>query len=243
MGRHSSATEPSKRSGRAAARLRRAAGYTLVESMIASVLLAVSVIGVSGTILSSYAHDQQSIAQGDAVAAAETLMSELTALPFTAGSANDVGLMDFATYSDTSQSNQVTVATADASSKKGKTSKVKKVKKKDGSSGDDANVGLVGDVVGLIGGLLGTSGTSTSNTGTGGSSGTSSSSASTAVTTSSRTASRSASVIREDTLNGVPNATGDLAIVTVDVTIGTGQKVRMRRLVSSAEAASTVAGN
>src|SRR4051794_36909611 len=71
--KHTSATKPSRPVLRRRHVVTRA-GFTLVESMIASALLAVAVLGVSGTILSSYAHDKQSIATRDAVNAAEAMM-------------------------------------------------------------------------------------------------------------------------------------------------------------------------
>ena len=235
MGRHTLTT--SRSIGRSAARIRHPGGYTLVESMIASALLATSVIGVSGTILSSYAHDQQSIEQASAIAAAESLMSELTVLPFTAGAADDVGLMDFASYSDTTTSGQATVATAKVATIKGKENKNASTNQ----TNDSTTSGVIGDVVGLVGGLLGGSG-STSNTGTGSTgSGTSGTPTAYATPTSSAapvSTSRVVSVVRHDTLNGPVVATGDLAIVTVDVTIGAGQVMRVKRLVSSTEAAS-----
>jgi Tfp pilus assembly protein PilV len=236
MGRHTSAT---RRSGR---RLRQPGGYTLVESMIASALLATSVIGVSGTILSSYDHDQQSVQQASAIGAAESLMSELTALPFTAAAADDVGLMDFVSYSDTTTSGQANVATAKVAQGKGKKNKVKK------ADGTESNV--VGDVLGLVGGLLGVT-SSSSNSGSGSSSsgsgssgsGSSSSFVSSTPTIAPVAVSRVATVARYDTLNGPVAAAGDLAIVTVtvDVTVGSGQVMRVRRLVSSTEAASGTA--
>ena len=200
--------------------------------MIASVMLAVSVIGVSGMILSSYAHDEHSAAQNEAIATGEALMEELSALPFTAGSSDDVGLADFASYSDTTTSGVTTVATAKKAQTKGKSNLARLIKRLKKNADDDNQVGLIGNLVGLVNGLL-----SNSNA----NNGTPPSSTPVATTATPLTASRAVSVARMDTLNGAPAAAGDLALVTVDVTMSTGQVMRIRRLVSSTEAASTTA--
>jgi Tfp pilus assembly protein PilV len=215
-----------------------------MEAMIASALLATSVIGVSGAILSSYAHDEQSTAQSDTINAAESLMDELTALPFTAASATDVGLMDFASYSDTTTSGQAKVATAKLAETRAPTSG-------SGNSGNGNSNNNQGSLVsglattlrGLLGGLLGSSSSSgSSGSGSSGSGSGSSSSSTTTTTTNTstpQTVYRTASVERKDTINGLASATGDLAIVTVDAKLSTGQTIRVRRLVTSTEAAST----
>lgn len=215
--------------------------------MIASVLLAASVVGVSGMILSSYAHDEQSASQNEAIATGEALMEELTALPFTAGATSDVGLMDFASYTDTTSSGQSTMATAKQAQINGKTNSSQSIKRTKKTSDDDNLVGLVGNVVGLVGGLL--TGGSSSNSGSsnsGSGSGTAVTPTSTTVATPASpaiilTATRAVSIDRKDTLTGISSITGDLALVTVDVTMGNGQVMRVRRLVSSTEAASTAA--
>lgn len=208
-------------------------GFTLVESMMASVLLAFSVVGVSGVILSSYAHDRQSIARRDAVAAANALMSELTALPFVAGSATDVGLTDFSSYSDTTTSSNGKSATAQAAQNKGKTT---------AAATASGQAGLVSGVLGLVNGLLGGSSSNAHVHNSGSPTPAATTPAPTVTTTvPATTASRTVTVYRENTINGPSTPTGDLAVVTVDASIGDGQVIRIRRLVSSTEAESTVA--
>lgn len=213
-------------------------GFTLVESMIASSLLAASVVGVSGTILASYDNDQQSISQRDATVAAESLMDELTALPFESATATDVSLSDFASYSDTSQSGQATVASAKVNEQKGGLLGTVV----GGVVGTVGNV--VGGIVGLIGGLLG-GGSSGGGSGSGSSSATPTAMtitpSNTNTTLSQNTVNRVVSVVRSDTLNGPSSPTGRFALVTVDAALSNGQTVRIRRLVTSTEAGSAAA--
>lgn len=236
------------------------AGFTLVESMVASVLLSVSVVGVSGTILSSYEHDVQSKRQHDAVRSAESLKEELTALPMDPASSSDVGLTDFASYSDTIAGGQASVATASkASTKQAAAAAAGGSSSGSGttSTGSTSGGGLLGGTLGLVGGVVGgllgggsssggSSGT-TSGTTSGGTSGTTSggtTTQTTSITTSTQAAlatpqsaaTRTVKVERVGALNGAITSTGPLAIVTIDAVVG-GQTVRLKRLVSTTEAA------
>src|SRR5688500_16411008 len=71
----------------------RAGGYTLAESMIASVVLAASVVGIAGTLAASY---QQNTVRGNTTTAlnlAQQLMEEIGAKPveLPAGQTNNPG--------------------------------------------------------------------------------------------------------------------------------------------------------
>ena len=202
------------------------AGFTLVEAMMASVILSVSVVGVSSTILASYASDVQSARQHDAVRAAQSLQDELTGLPMDAPSTSDVGLMDFANYSDSLAPGQVVVATAAKTSAKQTSAGTTNT-----PSSSATNTGLIGRAVGIDTGVLG------------GSTGTGVSTTNVATATAGLNAVRTVSIARSATVGGTADAAGALAVVTIDVTVGPNQTVRLKRLVSSTEAAANAGGS
>ena len=74
-------------------RVRRAGGYTLAESLIASVVLAIAIVGIAGTLAASY---QQNSVRGNtttALSLAQQLMEEMAAKPMDppAGQTNKPG--------------------------------------------------------------------------------------------------------------------------------------------------------
>lgn len=75
-------------------------GYTLVECMLASTLLCVTVVAVSGAISASYAQDEFAAQRQKALATASQLLDEVTALPIDAASVNDPSIMKYNSYSD-----------------------------------------------------------------------------------------------------------------------------------------------
>lgn len=95
------------------AQTRRSRGFTLLESLVASVVLAILVLGVVGSLTTSYAQSQVVRTNGTAVMLARQLTDEMTAKPFstsvefgpgagmtTRGSFTSVN--NYAGYSDTS---------------------------------------------------------------------------------------------------------------------------------------------
>ena len=85
----------------------RPAGFTLVESLIASVVLAVAVVGISGTIADAYQQSRQQVYAAEATQLARQLIEEISAKPFEvpAGSPNNAvgwsaGNANRATYDD-----------------------------------------------------------------------------------------------------------------------------------------------
>jgi prepilin-type N-terminal cleavage/methylation domain-containing protein len=85
----------------------RRAGFTLVESLIASVVLAVAVVGISGTLASSYQQSKDQVSSAEATQLARQLMEEISGKPFEVpqGSANNAvgwsgGNRNRATYDD-----------------------------------------------------------------------------------------------------------------------------------------------
>lgn len=83
-------------------------GYTLVEAMIASTLLSVSVVAISGAINASYAHDQFARDKQLALASGAQLLDELTALPIDSATAGNPSIMTYSTYSDEGAINELT---------------------------------------------------------------------------------------------------------------------------------------
>jgi len=66
-------------------------GFTLVESLIASVVLAVAVVGIAGTIAASYQQSKDQVSVAEATQLARQLIEEISARPFEvpAGSASN----------------------------------------------------------------------------------------------------------------------------------------------------------
>ena len=66
-------------------------GFTLVESLIASVVLAVAVVGIAGTIAASYQQTKDQVSVAEATQLARQLIEEISARPFEvpAGSASN----------------------------------------------------------------------------------------------------------------------------------------------------------
>lgn len=82
-------------------------GFTLVESLIASVVLAVAVVGISGTLATAYQQSKDQVSSAEAMQLARQLMEEISAKPFKvpAGSGTDAvgwsaGNRNRATYDD-----------------------------------------------------------------------------------------------------------------------------------------------
>ncbi len=83
-------------------------GFTLVESLIASVVLATAVVGIAGTLAASYQQSRDQVSSAEATQLARQLMEEISAKPFevptgtadTAGFAS--GNINRATFDDVS---------------------------------------------------------------------------------------------------------------------------------------------
>lgn len=75
-------------------------GFTLVESIIASALLSVTVVAVSGAISASYAQDQYAADRAAALKSGTQLLNEVSALPLDAASAANPSIMKYASYTD-----------------------------------------------------------------------------------------------------------------------------------------------
>jgi prepilin-type N-terminal cleavage/methylation domain-containing protein len=82
-------------------------GFTLVESLIATVVLAVAVVGIAGTLAASYQQTREQISAAEATQLARQLMEEISARPFAvpAGNPNNAtgwsgGNYNRATYDD-----------------------------------------------------------------------------------------------------------------------------------------------
>ena len=100
---------PSPSTDRGRWRPRRRAAFTLVESLIASVVLAVAVVGISGTLAATYQQSRSQVAAAEATQLGRQLMEEISAKPFAVppGSANNAagwsaGNANRATYDDVS---------------------------------------------------------------------------------------------------------------------------------------------
>ncbi|HEV2295821.1 MAG TPA: prepilin-type N-terminal cleavage/methylation domain-containing protein [Tepidisphaeraceae bacterium] len=61
---------------------RQRAGFTLVESLIASVVLAVTVVGIAGTLAATYQNARDQSSAAEATQLARQLMEEISARPF-----------------------------------------------------------------------------------------------------------------------------------------------------------------
>jgi Tfp pilus assembly protein PilV len=70
-----------------------------MESMLASAVLAVSVVAVAGTMTSSYQQEQYALDRAKAVALASQTLEELAALPMESSNGS-AGLADYADYQD-----------------------------------------------------------------------------------------------------------------------------------------------
>ncbi len=57
-------------------------GFTLVESLIASVVLAVAVVGIAGTLAASYQQAKDQVSISESTSLARQLMEEISAKPF-----------------------------------------------------------------------------------------------------------------------------------------------------------------
>jgi hypothetical protein len=182
-------------------------GYSLVEGMIASVLLAGSVVGVSGTVLSSMAHDQHSREQSAAMRSGSQLMDEVAALPISSTHANRVSLMDFANYADDINA-EASLPIVPA---------VAAVKAHGGAGapqGDDDE----DDEDDLPGGNTGQNAPEPAP-----------------VARNPYSANRVVSIERRQSVGGPIDSNGDFAIVSVSVTGANGRTIVIKRLVSAAE--------
>ncbi len=150
-----------------------------MEAMIASVLLAVTVIAVSGAISASYAQEAYAARRMDALKSGAQLIDEVSALPIDPASASNPSIMGYNAYTDTAPIEQ----------------------------------------------LKSVVGTSTSTT-------------SATSSTTAQKAKRTLQVVRKTSLAGATSAAGDFAIVGVVVDNG-DQQVKLKRLVTSAEATAT----
>lgn len=175
-------------------------GTSLVEGLIASVLLATSVVGISGVIASSYQIQTQVQLRRDAAVAGREVMETVTALPLDPATVGQSSLADFQPASQTTTTTTTTGLL--------------------GGILPSVNINLLG--IGIsIGG---------------------SSSAPKATPAALAAAAPTISVDRRATLNGTTSATGDFALVTVLVpTDGKQAPLKLRRLVTSAEAAANQA--
>ena len=179
-------------------------GTSLIESLMASVLLATSVVGISGAIATSYQNQTQIQARRDASLAGRKVMESMTALPMDPATAGQPSLSD---YQQASTTTTVTATT---------------------STG------------GLLGGILASLNINVLGIGV---------VTATTTTTSTQTPAAAAaaaapavSVDRRATLNGAASTTGDFATVIVTVpTSGKQPPLKLRRLVTSAEASSNQA--
>lgn len=91
MGKRISATRSFRRARR---------GFTLVEAMFASVLLAVTVVAISGAISASYAQDHYAEQRRLALLSGSQLLNEVTSLPIDGATATDPSIMKYNNYTD-----------------------------------------------------------------------------------------------------------------------------------------------
>jgi Tfp pilus assembly protein PilV len=144
--------------------------------MIATVLLAVSVMAISGAITASYSQDQYARDRRAALASGAQLLDEVTALPIDSANSGNPSIMQYSTFTD------------------------------------QATVGNLTSVVSGVSNPVSTA--------------------------SAKKATRKVSVKRMASLSGVDNATGDFAVVGVEVDNG-GEAITVNRLVTAAEANAT----
>lgn len=226
----------------------RAGGYTLLEGLIASVLLAVSAVGVAGAMSASYAHDQHVANRCTANQAGRQLIDEVASLPMT--SASGPSMADYANYSDSaSNANTASVLASRDTASTGTTT----ASRMDGDDDDDDDAdddqrsggllgGIITSVTNIVGGLLGGgsgSGSGSSNSGTGGASaGGGSTPAPVSITSKARVTKvdRSLAITRRSTINGPADANGDFAVIRMTIRDADGKSTTHSRLISSAEA-------
>jgi hypothetical protein len=197
-----------------------------MEGMLASLLLAASAIGIGGSMQASYAHDRYCQQRRDALESGRRLMDEVTSLPLDPLATGQPSVSQFSSYSDngvTSTTTMTASSTSGASSAGGASST---------SSSSGSSSTLVGAVTSLVSSVLNgsSSGSSSSGSTTGGSSSTA-----TASTGQITGASRTLSVERRSALGGPVVATGDIAVLTVQVTLPDQSTYQLKRLITSAE--------
>jgi prepilin-type N-terminal cleavage/methylation domain-containing protein len=94
---HTSRTDPPS------ARYPRRSGFTLIESLIASVVLAIAVVGIAGAIGASFKQTSALDNDSAAIAAARALLEEAASKPFAASTASSkaaAGNLDRSTYTN-----------------------------------------------------------------------------------------------------------------------------------------------
>jgi prepilin-type N-terminal cleavage/methylation domain-containing protein len=214
-------------------------GFTLTESLIASVVLSMSVGAVSSAILASYEQDDHSIQRTAMAELSASTMEELTSLPLESSSTQHACLESLNGFSDTIHvANALSTAEASLDAPAAVS-----------STSGQATPGLTGSTQSVAGGTTGTATLTMSNgisynvnaslingrlsgaltTSHGSPSSTSSSS------TSSTTGDgliRTISVTRMNSLTGGTASTGKLALVTVTIRNTDGTEVQTRKLVS-----------
>src|SRR5688572_24281467 len=77
---HHSAATRVRSAGRGTTRGGR--GFTLVESLIATVILAIAVIGIAGTLAATYQQSKEQTSSAESTQLARQLMEEISAKPF-----------------------------------------------------------------------------------------------------------------------------------------------------------------
>jgi prepilin-type N-terminal cleavage/methylation domain-containing protein len=87
-------------------RLMRRRGFTLLEGLVASVILVILVIGVAGALSSSYQQGDAIAASSSAVTLARQLMDEVVAKPFVSSDALGNGSGARSTYTNISAFNE-----------------------------------------------------------------------------------------------------------------------------------------
>ena len=65
-------------------------GFTLIESLIATVVLAAAVVGIAGTLASTYQQQKDQVSASEATQLARQLMEEISAKPFVAPSGSNI---------------------------------------------------------------------------------------------------------------------------------------------------------
>lgn len=227
------AAKPARRVRNRTRRNRR--GYTLIEGMLASLLLAASALGIGGAMQASYEHDRYCQQRRDALESGRRLMDEVTALPLDPQQAGQPSISGLSPYSDngvTSTGGMSTTTTTTTTSGGGT----------GGSSGGLLS-GTVNAVTSLVGGLLGGgggggsssgSGSTTTTTTTAGGSNSTASAAAAPITG----ASRKLKIKRRAGLTGGTVSNGDFATITVEVTMPDQRTYELKRLLTSVEGSS-----
>jgi len=65
-------------------------GFTLIESLIATVVLAAAVVGIAGTLASTYQQQKDQVSASEATQLARQLMEEISAKPFVAPAGSNI---------------------------------------------------------------------------------------------------------------------------------------------------------